>query len=210
MSLVFVIGANKTGTNKNKKLKIKLGYTSINRQKSEGLLMVVANKEYDKLFNLIDSYKSSNVLAKDIPYNVHDIYEILENRYPNAKFILTIRDSESWFNSIKNFHGKTLKINSTESIKRCKYSYPGFMWDYYRHVLNYDESKKHLDNKDNMINAYNEYNKNAIEYFANKQDKFLLVNIMDDNSDIAKKICDFLQIEYTGQIYDHEMKTEQL
>ena len=52
------------------------------------------------------------------------------------------------------------------------------------------------ENKEIYINAYEKYNKDVIEFFSDKKDSLLVINIFENNSQTNwKLVCDFLNTE---------------
>ena len=63
-----------------------------------------------------------------------------------------------------------------------------------------------LENKTEIILKYNEYNNNIIKFFSDKEDKLLIINLMEDNEiDIKIKISNFLNKNINFKI-PHENK----
>ena len=116
----------------------------------------------------------------DIPYSIN--YKNIYNTYNNSKFILTVRDSDSWFKSLYNYQFLPNAVN----YKFIKYF---FNCD----IISYE-------NKDIYINAYEKYNKDVINYFNHvfeiKKTNVLVINIFENSSEKNwKLICDFLDVE---------------
>lgn len=200
MDKLFVIGFNKTGTESMKHFLISLGRKFANQRYGEVLFQSILKDEYEKLHRLISTADS----FKDIPYNINNVFIELDKSYPDSKFILTTRDSESWFKSIKHFH-KKFGVNISESIKNVKYVSNDFFYLYYTECLNFDFNLSYDDNKFNMINAYESYNQRVKDYFKDKPDKLLVIDLFDTNK--SEKVCDFLGIKYKNQQYPHSNKT---
>ncbi len=115
---------------------------------------------------------------QDIPYSIN--YKSFDINY-NCKFILTIRDSEKWFESLYKYCyvGETFN-NESSNIKFIKYFFG---------------CELKLENKDKYIKIYENYNNNVIEYFKKYPNKLLVLNIPnEDNNIIIDKICSFLNI----------------
>ena len=96
-SKVFVIGLNKTGTTSlGKALKI-LGYRHICCHRIELIEDIIIQKNFDRIYEIADQYDA----FEDWPWPL--AYRELSQKYPDAKFILTMRKSpEVWFKSL--FH----------------------------------------------------------------------------------------------------------
>ena len=85
------------------------------------------NGDYDSIFSSKE-FNSYQVFEDD-PWWLPEFYKVLYHKFPNAKFILLTRDSESWFNSmLSHSKGKTLgntklhcKIYRREKISIAKW-----------------------------------------------------------------------------------------
>lgn len=199
---VFCIGMNKTGTESLKHFLIDLGYKFSIQRPRENLLKQIIDKDYRQLLELTETASA----FKDIPYNVGEVYKQLDEKYKNAKFILTTRSSETWFHSIRQYHASRLGVNqSAQSIKRAPCIYSGYLWSYYKNFLHYDENMTYMDNKENMISAFETYNHDVENYFASREKKLLIVDLSDDNK--AQQIYEFLDCTYKGQSYPHLNRT---
>lgn len=95
---VFVIGFQKTGTTSLELALQDLGFSVYNVDKN---LLRFNNKE--DLHTYIKTKLKNWDAVQDMPWPLFykDLYEL----YPNAKFILTCRNSEDWFKSVVRFFG---------------------------------------------------------------------------------------------------------
>ena len=107
----------------------------------------------------------------DYPYSFN--YEYINDNFPDSKFILTIRNSEDWFNSLINY--QTLGNSVNKPLLKKLYGYEFVT----------------LENKENVISKYNEYNFNIMKYFYSKTRKLLIIDLTKDN--IRDKLIDFLE-----------------
>jgi len=110
---IFCIGRNKTGTTSMaaifRLLKITVGY----QRKAELLAKKVLEGDYREFFKYV---KYEGVAFQDIPFSLPHIYKVLDENFPNSKFILTIRDSpEVWYNSLTKYHANIFG-NGKESL----------------------------------------------------------------------------------------------
>src|SRR3989338_7142528 len=99
---VFGVGFNKTGTTTLHMCCQQFGFR--HRTWSPTMINHYVKKNYDEIYQFSDKYDS----FEDWPWNL--LYQEFDQRYPDAKFILTIRkDSEVWYHSlvnhIKRYHG---------------------------------------------------------------------------------------------------------
>jgi hypothetical protein len=175
MTKYFIIGLNKTGTTSIKyALGVALGKDSLATLKNiQGM---------DNIFLFTDSLIEKNKsIFKDRPWNT-GCYKELNERYNDSKFILTIRDQEEWWTSVKKWLSVrakwTKKINQNEKIKRAY----GKIKVYNNH-FNCDSF-----NKDCYINYYNSYNNAVIEYFKDKSNLYVLNLDKDFNWSNIQKI----------------------
>lgn len=60
--------------------------------------------DYDDLKVRADRYMSHYDVLRDMPWPI--AYEWFDNKYENAKFILTERNEKDWINSIQNHFGR--------------------------------------------------------------------------------------------------------
>lgn len=139
---IICIGYNKTGTTSLGKSLRMLGYdhASFNR--------VIWRKYYkkgkiDKVLNFAAKFESLD----DLPWLNKDMIPVLDETFPNSKFIYLTRDEESWKKSLNNWRLK--KFNDVpvmeEKLKDFR-SHKNFVLDYFK-----DSSKERfitLDIKD--------------------------------------------------------------
>ena len=151
MSKVFGIGLSGTGTKSlTHALKI-LGYKAI---------------QYPTSLKDIEKHDAIADISVSCRYKELDVL------FPNSKFILTIRDLESWLDSRsrkpKDKHKKSLWVLET---RLRTYG-----------VLSYD--------REIYINVYKKYHEEVQKYFKNRPDDLLIMNIIA--GDGWEKLCKFL------------------
>ena len=88
--------------------------------------------------------------------------------FPNSKFILTIRDSHSWWKSFLNYFENT--------------SNPLF-----KYIYGYENPKGH---EKTFVERFEKHNHDVLEYFKDRPDDLLVIEIGNDN--ILTKVIDFL------------------
>lgn len=126
-----------------------------------------------------DNLKRGNVLADALDLaNRYDacinmpfptFYRELYDAHPDAKFILTLRDDESWYESMTAFFGSA-------------------NWPEIRYVFGQSAAPDH---KERMIETYHTHNHTVLEFFADKPGSLLLMDI-NSGKDGWKTLCDFL------------------
>jgi hypothetical protein len=148
-------------------------------------LCLNANDDFILLDNNIEYYANDNILKchkniemyeafHDYPYSFN--YAYINTKFPDSKFILTLRDCDEWFNSLFNY--QSIPGMTNKSLLKKLYGYETIL----------------LENKRDIILKYKKYNTNIINYFHNKPNKLLLINLAkDDENIITKKLSIFLK-----------------
>lgn len=134
-------------------------------------------------------------LYEDSPYNYKEIYKELYNYNNDFKFILTIREENSWFKSLLQSTQRIPEENLKNNIQ-----------------LQYLYGDVEEINQDKIINIYNERNNKIIDFLKEKQN--LCVIHLNDDDDIVKwqKLTTFLGIPDKFELvknlkYPYENKT---
>lgn len=159
---VIGVGFQKTGTSSlGEALKI-LGYRV--KETTARPLIPILKGDYKKILRMLRNYDA----VEDTPWYM--IYKELDERIPGSKFILTIRDEDSWYNSVSRQIG--LLRN------------PSHEWIYGR--------GKGLpkDDKENTLNVYTRHNEEVIEYFKDRPQDLLVVDFT--TGDGWEQLCTFL------------------
>lgn len=200
MKRVFCIGPQKTGTTSLAKLFQNEGYVVAPQYPFEKMAVEYLTKNYYKIYDLIDNdFKHCNFF-QDVPFSFYGCYKILYEKYPNAKYILSIRNSsEDWYDSlnrfIKLFNKNFSKINKSPIINAEMFLYYKIYMHYI--VKNYD--------KETLIKGYNNHIKDANEFFKNK-DNFIQINLSKHEDFI--RLENFLGIKFKSKKFPHENRTK--
>lgn len=162
MMKVFGIGLNKTGTKTLGACFRTLGLR--NRSYDPELLECYFRREFRSVFEVTDQFDS----FEDWPWPL--MYRELDERYSEAKFILTLRkSSETWFNSLCRH---ALRTGPTRA-REIAYGYP-----------------MPMDNPGHHISFYESHNRSVVEYFSDRPGKLLVLSWEEQPT--WKTICDFL------------------
>ncbi len=160
---VIGVGLNKTGT---KTLRAYLRAMGFKHHTYDLPLFKEYRKgNYEAIFKVMDDYDS----FEDWPWPL--MYKEIDERYDDAKFILTVRKSpDTWYKSL------------------CKMAVRmGPMSDFEKHIYGYSmphgKKKEHID-------YYNKYNQEVEEYFKDRPDK--LLKICFGKGDGGKEVAKFL------------------
>lgn len=165
MSKVFGIGFQKTGTTSLRDALIILGYRvcdGCGNADNPRISKIV----YEICYKLIEQYDA----FEDHPWSV--LYKELDSKYPNSKFILTIRPTDQWIKSILSHFGQTY--------------IPLHEWIY---GVGYPEG-----NEDIYIHRYEKHNADILEYFKYRPND-LLILLLDgsmNSHELWEKLCLFL------------------
>ena len=195
---IICVGQPKTGTKTLKHIFQQLG-KKVNddplcRLKYTGNDFIQINNniliDTNNFFNNID-YLDKNLkmfdFFHDIPYSFN--YELIDKKYPNSKFILTIRDEEEWFKSL--FHYQHIPGASTKKILNV----------IYHHEIIF------IEHKEEVIKLYRKYNNDVITYFKNTPEKLLIINLCDkskNETEIIQKICRFTKLNTNNKfVFPH-------
>lgn len=196
---VFCIGANKTGTTSVEHVFRSLGLTVGNQMQAEMLIHDWARQDYRRIIR----YCQSAQAFQDVPFSLQGTFKVLDDAFPGAKFILTVRNSaDEWFESMVRFHTKIVgkgRIPTADDLRQYNYRYPGYMLDVLR--LSYGADKSTLYNREVYIQYYEDHNSQAIEYFKARPDAFLVLNNGEPGA--MEQLVEFLGYKYTGQKMPH-------
>jgi hypothetical protein len=203
----FCVGRNKTGTTSLKKAFENLGFIVGDQRKAE----ILYDRYYFKgVFEPIIEYCKTAQVFQDVPFSYPETYKYLDRAYPNSKFILTIRDNpEQWYNSVTKFHaklfGKNGRIPTVEDLRNATYIYKGYPYNTIRaHGTTEDDPY----NKEIMINHYKKHNDDIIEYFKDRPEDLLVINIADNNS--YQDFIDFLGVDSPYNSFPWKNKTSEI
>jgi len=200
----FCIGLNKTGTTSLKKAFEDLDFVVGDQMAAEKL----ADRYYfDGNFEPIISYCETAQVFQDIPFSWPETFKHLDQAFPDSKFILTVRDTpEQWYQSLVRFHSKSFGsqggIPTAEELRNVAYVNKGFV---YRAVKVYGTLDDDLYNKDALIAHYDQYNKSVLEYFRDRPDDLLVINLSEQ--DAYGRYCAFLGVEPLRDAFPWENKT---
>lgn len=189
---VFCIGANKTGTTSLKQALEELGYRIGNQAEAEIVGLYALQGDVQRLLN----YCKCAEAFQDVPFSKGDIYKTLKAHFPDAGFILSVRDDENeWYESLVRFHTRRLSQDGLppriRDLKRSKYRYRGYEFESAQLRL---EGQNCADDdfafEENACkNGYLERNREITAFFGDAPN-FIVLNLKDEGA--YGKLCDFL------------------
>lgn len=184
---VFCIGANKTGTTSVASLFESLGYRLAPQIRAERMIDDWAKRDFRNIIRFCRRYDA----FQDIPFSLDFTFQAMDNAFPKAKFILTVRSSsEEWYDSYVRFTRKLLggrSEKSRQNLATINYNFDGFFLK--AHDLIYGEQTAPFD-RDVYIRFYQTHNEQVISYFAHRREKLLVLNLSDPGAN--KLLADFL------------------
>lgn len=175
--LIVGAGFQKTGTSSLRDALNILGY-NVKDTNSRALLPILRGN-YSKILSMLNGYDA----VEDTPW--YKIYKELDQHIPNSKFILTIRDEESWYNSVAQHIG---------DLRSAQHE-----WIYGR--------GKGLpkEDKENTIRVYREHNREVQDYFKDRPDDLLVIDFTKGEK--WERICAFLGKDIPNVDFPHRNHT---
>lgn len=171
---IFCIGFHKTGTKSIAVALKTLGYrvTGPNGVKDPDIAENVLAMAYG-LVEIFDAFQ-------DNPWPI--IYKELDKKFSQSKFILTLRDSESWIKS------QVRRFGRRETPMR--------KWIY---GVGCPEGNEEI-----YVRRYEEHNKEVLNYFKDRPNDLLILDL--SQGDGWKKLCPFLDKETLTIPFPHTNK----
>jgi len=167
---IFAIGLSKTATKSLTRALRILGYKAVHYGYTRKIIRYQSGKlRID--FGKLDDYDAFT----DIP--IARIYKQLDARYPGSKFILTIRDMNSWLGSCK----RKFKDWPHPELKNKEST---------RYQLRLDVFGTVFFDKEKFKAAYNRHINDILNYFKRREKDLLILNICDGEG--WEKLCSFL------------------
>jgi hypothetical protein len=159
---VFCIGFHKTGTTSLEMALKKLGY------RVKGSFGTkdpdIASKVHEMAYAMVDEFDA----FEDNPWPI--LYRELDQRFPGSKYVHTRRPTENWIRSqVKDFA-------TTETPMR--------RWIYG------ENAGCPAGNENTYIARYERHNREVQEYFANRSDDLLIIDLPNDDG--WSRLCPFL------------------
>jgi len=162
---VFGIGLSRTGTTSLSEALTILGYKSWH---FPGPLLTIDHGELRLNYNRIKYWDAIN----DTP--ISRFYRELDQLFPNSKFILTIRDTNEWLQSMKVLCRDPSENQEINQLHKDLYGN-----DTFDHVK--------------FEKAYLNHLNSVIAYFKNRKNDLLVINICSGEG--WEKLCHFLSTE---------------
>lgn len=190
---VFCVGLNKTGTTSLEYALRSFGY----RLGAQGVgAMLFADWQAQKWERLIRFCQSAEAF-QDIPFSLPGTYRILDEAFPDSKFVLSIRDSkDQWFESMVRFHKRKFssdrkRLPDQEDLESVRYPYMGYQLDIMKTVYGYPSVSLYDSHHYKMV--YERHNERLVNYFRARPDKLLVLNVSEPNA--LQRLGAFLNVK---------------
>jgi hypothetical protein len=157
---VFGIGFHKTGTTSLANALSYLGYRVTGPDGVDN--PNIAQDVYEMAFDLVNKFDA----FQDNPWPI--LYKELDQKFPDSKFILTLRPSEDWFRSVVNHF-----IEKETPMREWIYG------------VGYPKGNENV-----YVARYERHNREVIEYFKDRRKQLLVLNITAGEG--WTKLCPFL------------------
>lgn len=180
---VFGLGFSRTGTASFARSLNELGIKTIHFPCDQTTFDELRKGKYK--LSILETYQG----VVDIPLVPY--YAQLDDIYPGSKFILTIREIDSWLKSVQSqwslWRHRDPHKEFTDFVCACVYGTLEFNEHRFRYV-------------------YKVHFRNTLDYFANRPSDFLIMNISE--GDGWEKLCPFLGLPIPDIPFPHENKLE--
>jgi hypothetical protein len=186
---IFGIGFHKTGTSSLTSALRKLGYRTIHGDPrgswpgaNEGLTLtrLIDSGDYHlPTFGLFDAFV-------DNPY--FSMWLKLVDIFPDAKFIITLRDEATWIESCVNYYaGRRVR--------------PMRAWMFGKDA----DPASSREARILWLDRYRRHNEAVLDYFAGDNERLLTLNF--SAGDGWERLCDFLRATYPARPFPHANKS---
>lgn len=135
-----------------------------------------------KIYDFLEDH--NDMIARDFPY--FGMYKHINETYPESKFIICIRDTESLVKSyVKYFNSMGLRV-------ACKFN---------KAILDINGPTNYERDSERIKLVYEAHNHRVLEYFKDKPGKLLVLDFKDIGTDkFEKEILDFINVENNENI----------
>ena len=202
---VFIIGYNKTGTTSLKKLfkqwGFKLGSENVGHLLTEDWLKY---QNLDRIFR----YCELAQVFQDKPFSTDGIYKPLAEKFPDSRFILSVRDNaDQWYNSWIRYLASKVSADKVspptmdELKQSMNFLYRGYLYD--SDVLQWGEENLYKPEIFKM--RYEAHISDVRTYFEDKPERFIEINV--GVSEDFQRLLNFLGIQTTISQFPHENRS---
>jgi hypothetical protein len=199
---IFIIGFGRTGTTSLRHTFEQMGFLVGNQHKAERLITEYCKGNHQAI---VEYCRTARVF-QDTPFSLPGTWRYLAKAYPDARFILTVRDtSEQWFGSLVSY--KRLKFGGqlpdAQLLKEAVYNWKGWYWDV--HVAQHGPDEHDIWNPGMWTALYERHNQEVIDYFDREPGRLLILNLKDMDS--FERFTRFLNVKTSLTEFPHLNKS---
>jgi len=166
------------------------GYKVAPQQPAEEMLHDWEKRDFNKIIKFCVKYDA----FQDVPFSFDYTFQALDGAFPGSKFILTVRDSkDQWYESTTRFHTKRLGLNEIPTARHLMEDpgvWKGWVWEAFK--ANYGVTESNPFDREILCQHYEDYNRRVCNYFQNRTQDFLLINLSE--YDASEKLAFFLKV----------------
>lgn len=168
--------------------------------------MLVVEESFRGNFGPLKSLCRKYDAFQDMPFSQGVTYANVDSMFPGSKFILTVRESNAWWESLMRFHlGGVLKkagINEVEGFDEQTFKDKSI---YLHENYSYNLAKRHarsvvnhelfhdwslVYDKEHRISIYEARNREIVKYFQDRPNQLLVIDVTTEQD--TSKIVEFL------------------
>ncbi|WP_265266519.1 sulfotransferase family protein [Spirulina subsalsa] len=186
---IFGLGLSRTGTKSLTSALHILGFKVIHYPEDETTLRELTEGNYK--FSLLDHFDGITDIT------VSAFYPQLDQLFPGSKFILTVRDKESWLTSLEKHWFNRPAFDANNQIEK----------EIHLHIRRFLRSTVYgcyEFNRERMSYVYDLHYKNTLDYFCDRPDSLLVLNIGAGEG--WDKLCPFLGLDPLAQPFPYIKK----
>ncbi len=173
---IVCVGFQKTGTTSLGTALKRMGYSVCGTRTD--LTLPILHGNVTRIRTVIAGYDA----VKDTPWPL--LYKDIDRWFPGSKFVLTYRNPESWYNSVRDHIG-TLRSPLHEWIYGWGKGIPAY-------------------NRDNTLRVYEDHIDDVYHYFRNRPDDLLTIDFSAGEG--WDSLCDFVGRDRIEESFPHEGK----
>ncbi|NET43657.1 sulfotransferase family protein [Okeania sp. SIO2B3] len=188
---VFGIGLSRTGTKSLTGALNILGINVVHYPQDETTLQELIEGNFE--FSLLNNFDGITDIT------VASYYAQLDKIYPDSKFILTVREKESWLKSMEAHWSKKVVFDERpEKQKKMEL----------RRFLRSAVYGTYQFNTERLSYVYDLHCQNVLEYFRDRPESLLVLNICQGEG--WEKLCSFFDLPVRDEPFPHNNNKKQL
>ncbi len=189
---VICVGRNKTGTTTMKQVFDIYGFRTAPQAQGEDLLAQEGYTLSEPFWEWMDHWEA----FQDIPFSHTRYLEQIIARWPQARYILTVREPDEWFASLFNHHLQLLGLPSDASkqslwhgLRKASYIRPGYLFHVHTQQFDITEPTQLYD-RAHYIENYHRHVRQCRDLLASVA--FLEINLREETT--TASVCNFLGV----------------